>query len=90
MGRFILERTPMRFPRQRNGRHWKCWRPTAWATCIQQDDGFTPTPVVSHAILRAQPRGRKNGLGGWHCRHAVAQSAAGWGFQIQLEERRPG
>ena len=30
-------------------------------TCIQQDDGFTPTPVISHAIL-IYNRGRKQGL----------------------------
>jgi len=31
-------------------------------TFIQRDDGFTPTPSISHAILTCN-RGRKNGLG---------------------------
>ena len=31
-------------------------------TLIQENDGYTPTPVVSHAIL-VQNRGRKSGLG---------------------------
>ena len=29
----------------------RCWRPTASTRVIQAGDGYTPTPVISHAIL---------------------------------------
>jgi phosphoglucomutase len=51
-------------------------------TFIQQDDGVTPTPVISHAIL-IYNRGR-------HRHHAVAQSARGWRLQVQPDQWRPG
>ena len=40
---------------------WRFWRPTACETIIQPDDGVTPTPVISHAIL-VYNRGRKDHL----------------------------
>ncbi len=42
-------RTPC--PRRPSAPRWKCWRPTECETIIQQDDGVTPTPVISRAIL---------------------------------------
>ena len=46
---------------RRRAPRWRCWRPTAVETIIQHDDGFTPTPVISHAIL-IYNRGRKQHL----------------------------
>ena len=46
-------------------------------TVIQRDDGFTPTPSISRAIL-VHNRGKKDRLGRRHRRHAVAQSAGRW------------
>ena len=57
-------------------------------TIIQQDDGFTPTPVISHAIL-IYNRGPTSAPGRRDRHHAVAQSAAGWRLQIQPDQRRP-
>ena len=42
---------------------------------IAKEDEYTPTPVISHAILTYN-RGRKNGSGRWDCHHTFAQSAA--------------
>ena len=56
---------------------------------IDAHDGYTPTPVISHAILTynkgrtKRPRRRRRD-------HAVAQSARGWRLQIQSAERRSG
>ena len=58
-------------------------------TFIQKDDGVTPTPVISHAIL-CYNRGRKSGLVRRHRDHAVAQSPAGRRLQVQSAQRRPG
>ena len=44
-------------------------------TIIQRDDGVTPTPVISRAIL-VYNRGRKRAPRRRHRHHAVAQSAA--------------
>ena len=41
---------------------------------IARNDEYTPTPAVSHAILRIQPRPHR-GAGRRHRRHAVAQPA---------------
>ena len=60
-------------------------------TIIQQDDGITPTPVISRAILvynrgrRSEGPSRRR-----HRDHAVAQSAGGWRLQVQPAQRRPG
>ena len=43
-------------------------------TIIQRDDGLTPTPVISQAILTYN-RGRTDRSGRRHRHHAVAQSA---------------
>jgi phosphoglucomutase len=40
---------------------WRCWRPTAWTSCWQTQDEYTPTPAVSHAIL-THNRGRDQAL----------------------------
>ena len=45
----------------RSARRSRCWRPTASRRCIQRDDGLTPTPVISHAIL-VHNRGRDERL----------------------------
>ncbi len=42
---------------------------------FRQNDGFTPTPVISHAILTYN-RGRSRRLRRRHCHHAFAQSSA--------------
>ena len=42
-------------------------------TFIQRDDGFTPTPVISHSIL-GYNRGRSRTCR-WHRRHPFAQPA---------------
>ena len=54
-------RTRTRCPGRRSARRSRCWRPTACETVIQRDDGVTPTPVISHAIL-VYNRGRSDGL----------------------------
>ena len=58
-------------------------------TIIQRDDGVTPTPVISRAIL-VHNRGRKRAARRRHRHHAVAQSAGGRRLQVQPAERRPG
>ena len=73
----------------------------AWVTAIEvfqangvhvladADDGYTPTPAVSHAILthnrpRVERARRRRG------RHAVAQPAGRRRLQVQPAQRRPG
>ena len=58
-------------------------------TVIQRDDGFTPTPVISHAIL-VYNRGRKRAPRRRHRHHAVAQPARRRRLQVQPAQRRPG
>ena len=58
-------------------------------TIIQRDDGFTPTPVISHAIL-VYNRGRSDRPRRRHRHHALAQSAGGRRLQVQPAQRRPG
>ena len=41
--------------------HWRCWPANNVETIIQRDDGFTPTPVISRAIL-VYNRNRKEHL----------------------------
>ena len=43
-------------------RRWRCSSPTTSTCCVDSRDGFTPTPAVSHAILRANG-GRTTGGG---------------------------
>jgi len=50
-------------------------------TMIQPDDGFTPTPVISHAILCYNRGGRRTRRR--YCDHAVSQPTPGWRVQIQ-------
>ena len=57
-------------------------------TIIQKDDGVTPTPVISHAILMYN-RTRKRCLGGRNCHHTFPQSSRRRWFQVQPAERRP-
>ena len=49
---------------------------------VDADDGFTPTPVISHAIL-GHNRGGGDGTGGRDRRHAVAQPARRRRLQVQ-------
>ena len=56
---------------------------------VDSEDGFTPTPAISHAILVAN-RGRSGGARGRHRRHAVAQPARRRRLQVQPAQRRPG
>jgi phosphoglucomutase len=57
---------------------------------IDAGDGYTPTPVVSHAILTYN-KGRKSGLAeGRDRHHAITQPARGRRLQIQPPERRAG
>ena len=58
-------------------------------TIIQQDDDFTPTPVISHAILMHN-RGRGEAPGRRHRDHCLAQPPGGRWIQVQPAERRPG
>ena len=51
-------RTPTRCPARPSAPRWRCWRPTASRPIIQRDDGVTPTPVISRAIL-VYNRGRR-------------------------------
>ena len=57
-------------------------------TIIQREDGVTPTPVISHAIL-VYNRGRARAPGGRHRGDAVAQPAGGRRLQVQPARRRP-
>ena len=56
---------------------------------VDADEGFTPTPVISHAIL-THNRGGGRGQRGRDRRHAVAQPARGRRLQVQPAARRPG
>ena len=56
-------------------------------TMIDERDGYTPTPAISHAILTYN-RGRTLGSRRRHRRHAIAQSARGWRLQVQPADRR--
>ena len=56
---------------------------------IDADDGPTPTPVISHAIL-AYNRGGGPDRGGRDRRHAVAQPARRRRLQVQPAARRAG
>ena len=56
-------------------------------TIIQRDDGFTPTPVISRAIL-VWNRGRQRPARRRHRHHAFTQSAGGWRLQVQPAARR--
>ena len=56
---------------------------------IDQDRGYTPTPVISHAILRYN-HGRASGLADGIVDHAVAQPARRWRLQIQSAHGRAG
>ena len=56
---------------------------------IDAHDGYTPTPVISHAILTYN-KGRTQRPGRRHRDHAVAQSARGRRLQIQSAEWRTG
>ena len=56
---------------------------------VDADDGFTPTPVISHAIL-GHNRGGGERHGGRDRRHAVAQPARRRRLQVQPAARRAG
>ena len=58
-------------------------------TVIQRDDGFTPTPVISHAIL-AYNRGRRDHLADGIVITPSHNPPRGWRLQIQPDERRSG
>ena len=53
-------------------------------TWIQRDNGITPTPVISRAIL-VYNRDRKAQPGRWHCHHALAQPAGVRGLQVRSD-----
>ena len=56
---------------------------------IDAHDGYTPTPVISHAILTYN-KGRERGLADGVVIIAVAQSAGGRRLQIQSAQWRAG
>ena len=58
-------------------------------TIIQRDDGVTPTPVISRAIL-VYNRWTQGAPCGWHRRDAVTQPSRGRWLQVQPAQRRPG
>ena len=74
----------------------------AWATALEvlaandvtvlvdDRDRFTPTPAVSHAILRANARARAVGLADGIVVTPVAQPALRRRLQVQPAARRPG
>ena len=82
-------RTRMRSPGRPSAPRSKCWPPIGVETIIQRDDGVTPTPVISRAILGPQPRAQ-GASRRWHRHHAVAQSAGGRRLQVQPDQRRSG
>ncbi len=49
----------MRSPIRRNASALEVLAANGVDVMIQPIDGFTPTPVISHAILRVQPRRRR-------------------------------
>ena len=59
-GRSSSASTPMRWPSRPWRARSRCSRPTASSVMIDDSDGYTPTPVISHAILDLQqgPRQR--------------------------------
>ena len=81
--------TRTRCPSPPSGPRSRCSSRTASTCCVDAADGYTPTPAISHAIL-AYNRGRTDGLGRRHRRHAVAQPARGRRLQVQPAARRPG
>ena len=79
-------RTPLSGPAQRTA--LEVLAANGVETIIQRDDGFTPTPVISRAIL-VYNRGRSERPGRRHRHHAVAQPAGGRRLQVQPAQRRP-
>ena len=61
-------------------RRSRCSPPTASRRSSSATDGFTPTPVISRAIL-ALNRRPHGGAGRRHRHHAVAQPAEDGGFK---------
>ena len=57
-------------------------------TIIQADDGVTPTPVISRAIL-VYNRGRKEHFADGIVVTPSHNPARGWRFQVQSYQRRP-
>jgi len=49
--------------------HWKCWQANGWKSLIEEKDEYTPTPVISHAILTYN-RWTQNRTCRWHSDHA--------------------
>ena len=43
---------------------WRCWSPHGVTVLVDERDGFTPTPAVSHAILRLNREGRHGHVDG--------------------------
>ena len=58
-------------------------------TIIQRDDGVTPTPVISRAILVLQPQAQGTPRGR-HRHHAIAQPSRRRRLQVQPDQRRTG
>ena len=87
--RSISARTRTRCRVRRRTRRSRCWPANGVETVFQRDGGFTPTPVISRAIL-VHNRGRSGAPRRRHRGHAVAQSAGGRRLQVQPAERRPG
>ena len=71
----------MRFRKSRSSTALEVLAANGVETIIQEGGGFTPTPVISHAILSitaaATSRRRR------HRHHPIAQSAGRWRLQIQ-------
>jgi len=60
-GRCSSASTPTRWRSRRWPARWKCSRPNGVTVMIDAHDGYTPTPVISHAILTTN-KGRERGL----------------------------
>ena len=74
-GRCSSARTRTRCPSPPGGRRWRCSRRTTSTVLVDARDGYTPTPAVSHAILRHNRGRRRARPGRRHRGHAVAQPA---------------
>jgi hypothetical protein len=57
----FLGLTRMHYPNRQKQVHLRYWLLMGWKLCFQRNDEYTPTPVISHAILTYN-RGRKTGL----------------------------
>ena len=91
MGRCSSAGTPTPCPSRRGSSALEVLAANDVTVLVDSADRFTPTPAVSHAILRANGgRIDRRRPGRRHRRHAVAQPAARRRLQVQPAARRAG